>query len=185
MAAPFGDVKMNRSKGNNAIRVHELTWMALLIAFQIVLSKLSIGNNVLRIGFSFIAAGLIGYYFGPYKAAIAGGIADVIQATVFATAGAYFPGFTLSAVLAGAVYGFFLHKRKITLLNVFIPVLLITGIINTFLDTWWITIMYHLNYNAMLLARLPKQAFALVYQTGILYFILKWVSNSRFSKIGR
>ncbi|WP_235700275.1 hypothetical protein [Companilactobacillus paralimentarius] len=49
------------------VSVQGITWMALLIALQMVLSKLSIGSNMLQVGFSFIAVGLLGYYFGPVK----------------------------------------------------------------------------------------------------------------------
>lgn len=186
MAAPWGDVKMNRSKGSTAvISVHELTWMALLIAMQIVLTKFNIGSNMLQVGFSFIAMALIGYYFGPYKAAIAGAVADILGNTVLSTGGGFNIGFTVSAITLGLIYGFMLHNRKVSLLNVFITVLLTTLVVNLFMNTLWIHLQYGTPFMALLVTRGIKEAITLVYQTGILYFILRWISNSRFNRIGR
>ncbi|AKP66952.1 folate family ECF transporter S component [Companilactobacillus ginsenosidimutans] len=176
---------MNRSKGSStAIGVHELTWMALLIAFEMVLSKFSPGTNILKVSFTFIAIGLMGYYFGPYKAAIANAVADLIGNTVFATGGTYFYGFTLSAIITGLIYGYLLHNRKVTVLNVFLAVFLVTVVVNTLMNTLWVSILASAPYNVMLMTRLPKEAIELVYQTGLLYIILKWISKSRFNKIG-
>ncbi|MQS89336.1 folate family ECF transporter S component [Companilactobacillus mishanensis] len=175
---------MNRTK-STSITVHELTWMALLIAMQMVLSKLSVGSGILQVGFSFIAIGLMGYYFGPIKAMFANAAADIIANVLLPTGGGFFWGFTLSALVAGLIYGFMLYNRKVTLLNVFLTVLLITVVINTLMNTFWISMMTHNPFWVMLLTRLPKEGISLIYQTGILYFILKWVSNTRFNKIGR
>ncbi|KRL66444.1 hypothetical protein FC27_GL000586 [Companilactobacillus versmoldensis DSM 14857 = KCTC 3814] len=186
MAAPLGDVKMNRSKeSSTAINVHELTWMALLIALQMVLTKFSIGSNMLKVGFSFIAIALLGYYFGPIKAAMANVIADIITNTVFSTGGTFFFGFTVSAAVAGLIFGFMLHRRKVTVLNVFLTILVFTVVVNVLMNTLWISMMANLPFHVMLMTRLPKEAIALVYQTGILFIILKWISKSRFNRIGR
>lgn len=174
---------MNRSK--EAISVNEMTWMALLIAFEMVLSKLSVGSNMLHVGFGFIGIALLGYYFGPIKAAIANGVADLIGTTILGTGGTFFIGFTVSALTAGLIFGLMLHNRKVTILNVFLAVLFFVVIVNTLMNTLWIGMVANVPFYTMLIPRLPKELISLVYQTGILYIILKWISNSRFSKIGR
>ncbi|KRK79814.1 folate family ECF transporter S component [Companilactobacillus nodensis] len=170
---------------SRVISVHEMTWMALLIAMQMVLSKLSIGSNTLKVGFSFIAIGLMGYYFGPYKAAIANVVADIISNVVMPAPGGFFWGFTFSALVAGLIYGFVLYNHKVTILRTFVAVFLITVIVNTGLNTLWIQMMTNLPYWTLLVPRIVKELFSLVYQTGLLYFVLKWISNSRFNRIGR
>jgi len=175
---------MNNSR-SSAISVQEVTWMALLIALQMVLSKLSVGSNTLKVGFSFIAIGLLGYYFGPIKAAAANVLADIISNVVLSPSGGFFIGFTFSALIAGAIYGFMLYNKKVTILRTFITVLLITVVVNTGMNTLWIHMMTNLPYMTLLIPRLAKEAFSLVYQTGLLYIVLKWIDNSKFSKIGR
>ncbi|APX71080.1 folate family ECF transporter S component [Companilactobacillus allii] len=167
------------------ISVHELTWMALLIAMQMVLSKMSIGSNTLKVGFSFIAIGLMGYYFGPYKAAIANVIADIISNVVMPASTGFFWGFTFSALVAGLIYGFMLYNHKVTIWRVLLTIVLITVVVNTLLNTLWIQMITNLPYMTLLIPRLVKEAFSLVYQTGLLYIILKWISNTRFNRIGR
>ena len=175
---------MNSSK-SSVVSVQEITWMALLIALQMVLSKLSIGSNTLKVGFSFIAIGLLGYYFGPYKAAIANVIADIISNTVMPSSGGFFWGFTFSALVAGVIYGFMLYNHKVTVLRTFLTVLLITVIVNTGLNTLWIHMMTNIPYITLLIPRLAKEAFSLVYQTGLLFIVLRWIDNSKFNKIRR
>ena len=175
---------MNSSK-STVVSVQEVTWMALLIALQMVLSKLSIGSNTLKVGFSFIAIGLLGYYFGPVKAAVANVLADIISNVVLPSAGGFFLGFTFSALIAGVIYGFMLYNHKVTVLRTFLTVLLITIIVNTGMNTLWIHMMTNVPYVALLVPRLAKEAFSLVYQTGLLYIVLKWIDNSKFNKIGQ
>ncbi|MFC6175694.1 folate family ECF transporter S component [Companilactobacillus huachuanensis] len=169
---------------SSVISVQEVTWMALLIALQMVLAKLSFGSNTLKVGFSFIAIGLLGYYFGPFKAAIANVLADVIGTLILPSGGSFFIGFTFSALVAGAIYGFMLYNRKVSVWRTFVTVLLITVIVNTGLNTLWIHMMTNVPYVALLVPRLAKEAFSLVYQTGLLYIVLKWIDNSKFNKIG-
>jgi len=176
---------MNNSSRSRVTNVQEITWMAVLMALQMVLSRLSIGSNTLKVGFSFIAIGLLGYYFGPIKAALANVIVDIISNVVMAPAGGFFWGFTFSALVAGLIYGFMLHNHKVTILRSLITVVLITVIVNTGLNTLWIHMMTQLPYVTLLVPRLVKEAFSLVYQTGLLYIVLKWIDNSKFNKIGR
>ena len=85
---------------------------AALIAAAIVLSRFS-SINVwnLKIGFTFVPVFIAAYLYGPIGGAVVGGIADFIGAILFPI-GAYFPGFTLTCVITGAVYGLLLHKKQ-------------------------------------------------------------------------
>ena len=86
---------------------------AALIAAAIVLSRfLSINAWNLKIGFTFVPVFIAAYLYGPIGGAVVGGIADFIGAILFPI-GAYFPGFTLTCVITGAVYGLLLHKKQI------------------------------------------------------------------------
>ena len=180
----FGEMSIMNSR-STVVSVQEITWMSLLIAMQMVLSKLSIGSNTLKVGFSFIAIGLLGYYFGPFKAAIANVIADVISNVVMPSAGGFFLGFTFSALVAGLIYGFMLYNHKVTVWRNFVTVLLITVVVNTGMNTLWINMMTNIPYVTLLIPRLAKEAFSLVYQTGLLYIVLKWIDNSKFNRIGQ
>lgn len=85
---------------------------ALLVALHTVFAMfLSIQvTDSLRISVSFIANVAAGCLFGPVMGFVCGGIGDIIQFILKPT-GPYFPGWTLSAALAGFIYGVFLYKK--------------------------------------------------------------------------
>ena len=77
---------------------------AILIAMQIVLSKLSIGpDNLVKFSFGFIATMLMGYYLGPWLTGVAMAISDILTNSVFSTGGNFFIGFTFSAIISGII----------------------------------------------------------------------------------
>ncbi|WP_455560085.1 ECF transporter S component, partial [Agathobaculum hominis] len=69
----------------------------------------------LRIGVGFLCNAAIGMLFGPVVGMMAGVCTDVLG--YFAgnlSMGAYFPGYTLTAVVGGLIWGLWLYPRKIT-----------------------------------------------------------------------
>ena len=92
--------------------IHTLVTCALLIALHVVLGRfLSIQTSTVRIGFSFVPLAVSGILFGPLYGAAVGGIADLLGYVVNPM-GAFHPGFTLTNLLAGAVYGLLLHHKE-------------------------------------------------------------------------
>ncbi len=78
----------------------------LLVAVHTVMAVfLSITvTQSLRISISFLANVVTGALFGPIVGMVCGGVGDVVQYLIKPT-GAYFPGFTISAMLSGFIYG--------------------------------------------------------------------------------
>ncbi|WMI81318.1 folate family ECF transporter S component [Anaerotignum sp. MB30-C6] len=134
---------------------HRLVIMALLIAISIILSRfLSIAAWNLKIGFAFVPVALAGILFGPVPAAIVAAVADFLGALLFPL-GQFFPGFTLTALLNGLLYGFFLYK-KADMKNI-IMVALITQIVGSLLmNTLWISMLYGTPFWALLPTRIMQ-----------------------------
>lgn len=83
--------------------------MAMLLALRVVLSVYSLTlTPTLRISVSFLAEVVVAYLFGPVPALTVGAFGDILQFFIKPT-GPYFWGWTLSAGLAGLVYGVFLY----------------------------------------------------------------------------
>lgn len=89
-----------------------LVTAALLVALHTVFAFfLSVQvTDSLRISVSFLVNVVIGSLFGPVMGFVCGGVGDVIQFVLKPT-GPYFMGWTISAALAGLIYGSFFYRR--------------------------------------------------------------------------
>ena len=118
----------------------KVTVTAVLIAMEVVLSRFcSINTVYLKIGFGFVPVAFCAMIYGPLWAAACGAAADFIGAVLFPVA-AYFPGFTLTAALIGAVFGLFLFSEgKIGFWRRIVPACAINCIAFSFgLNSFWI-----------------------------------------------
>lgn len=132
-----------------------LVCCALLIALQVVLSRfLSFQTWNLKIGFSFVPVVLAARLFGPVASMLVYGIGDVVGTFMFPV-GAYFPGFTVSAVLSGLIYGLFLN-RKSSPLRIIGSAVLNQLICSFLLNSLWISIAYGAPFLSQLATRWPQ-----------------------------
>ena len=158
-------IAIKGKKNPKKISTKMLCECALLIALEIVLNRCASFQVLgLKFGLSFIPMALAGMLFGPAWAAVCYGISDVIGALVFPM-GAYFPGFTISVVLMGIVYGIFFYKKdKIRMFpETVIPAVINTCILGLLLNTLWMTILYtSKGFSGWLLYRLPQEAGLLI-----------------------
>ena len=137
--------------------LHTLVMMALLTALEIVLSRfLSLSAWNMKIGFAFVPVAVAAMLLGPLEAGVVGALADLLGALLFPV-GAYFPGFTLTAFLMGAVYGLCLHKKQ-SFPRILLAVALHQLALSLGLNTLWISVLYSSPYGALLLTRLPQCA---------------------------
>lgn len=130
---------------------------ALFIAMEVVLTRfLSIQTPIVRIGFSFIPIALSAIMFGPIFGGVTAALADIIGMMIFPNGGTYFPGFTLSAFLTGAIYGLFLYKKTKSFLRVSLTVIIISLFVNLGLDTLWLWMLLGDGFMAILPPRIIK-----------------------------
>lgn len=171
---------MRQTEKNN-----RLTICALLIAIMVILTQfLSIPTPIIRIGFNFVPLALAGMLFGPVWSTAVAGIADLLGAILFPTGGAYFPGFTITAILTGFVYGIFLYRReggiftgKELSIRIVGAVLVITLILQLGLNTFWISVMIDKGYLALLPPRILKQAIMIPVQFIALHMIANFAQQ--------
>ena len=78
---------------------------AMLLAIIVVLGfyRLQL-TDYIRIGFDSVAKELTGMLFGPVIGCMVGGLSDLISYIV-KPIGGFFPGFTISAMAGGTIYG--------------------------------------------------------------------------------
>ena len=145
--------------------------VGILVAMEIILARFSIHTWNLKIGFSFVPIVVAAIFYGPIAGGLVGAIGDVISAVLFPV-GAYFPGFTLTAFLTGAVFGWFFRKN-VSVLNVVFSVLIVQGVISQVLNTYWISFLYGSPYMPLFMTRLYQTAAKCVIQIAVILILDK------------
>lgn len=155
-----------------------ITFMGMLIALNVLLTHVVpvIQSDIIRISFGFIPLSLSGMLFGPIYGGICGAISDLLG-MVIASKGSYFPGFTLSAFLSGAIYGLFLYKKPKNLARITLAVLCISVFVNLGLNTLWLTILQGQGYLGMLPVRAKQNGIMSLIQIVMIPLIWKLVGK--------
>ncbi len=155
----------------SADSLSRIVYPAFLIALEIVLNRFcSINTMGLKIGFSFVPIIVAARLFGPVTAAVVYGIGDLVGAILFPI-GVYHPGFTVSAVLMGLLWGLFLYSpeggrgiyikwKKIRFFpNVIVPALVNNLVFGLVVNTKWVADLYgSKTYGGWFVYRLPEYA---------------------------
>lgn len=154
---------------------------ALLIALNVAMDLLGLRiviSPTLRIGFGFLCNAAVGMLYGPVVGIMTGMATDVLG--YFAgnfTMGGYFPGYTLTAMLGGLIYGLWLYPKRVTVLRVIGAKVSINLFCNILLNTFWNSVMYGEGFLAILPARVAKNAVLLPLECVLLYFVMKIVQR--------
>ncbi len=155
-----------------------LVTMALLTALEIVLSRfLSIQTQLTKIGFAFVPVVLAAVLLGPLEAGIVAALGDFLGAMLFPT-GPFFPGFTLTAFLMGAVYGLCLYKRA-DFWRILLAVAVHQLLLSLLLNSLWISILYGSPYGPLLVTRLPQCALLAAVQLAVIPLLLRLAPRLR------
>ena len=151
-----------------------LTVAAMLTAIGIILGffKLPI-SQLIEIRFGSLPICMAGMMFGPGVAGVVGALVDIGGYLVKPT-GPFFPGFTLSGIVGGIIFGLMLHGKKITFLRVLMTQIVYTVIVGVIMNSYWLSLLYLKNgYIAAIVARLPKELIMIPVYTVLIYSVLK------------
>lgn len=132
-----------------------ISTVAMMIAVYAVLYSVKIPIAVeSRVSITFLPVMLTAYLLGAAPAMIVGAVGDILSMALFPS-GQYFPGFTLSAMLGGCIYGLVLYQRKGDIrLRVAVAVLLVVLLINCGLNTLWLSVLYKKAFLVFLVSRI-------------------------------
>ena len=155
------------------------TAAAMLLAITVVLGfyRLQITEFV-RIGFDSVAKELTGMVFGPVVGCLVGGLSDLIS-YVIKPIGGFFPGFTISAMAGGLIYGIVLYKKPLSLMRVIAANSIVTVAVNLLLNTYWLTLLYGDALVALLPARAVKQLVMLPIDVILFYVTARVLSKAK------
>ncbi|KRN04218.1 integral membrane protein [Holzapfeliella floricola DSM 23037 = JCM 16512] len=160
-----------------------------MIAISIILQTIKVGDPaVVQVGLGFLGTALMGRFFGVLWAGIGAGLADVLNSIIIGVPGGFYPGFTISAIAGGIIYGTFLYNQNFAgdwkkVWRIVVSVLLITIIVNTGLNTLWMTLKSGADFNHLLIQRLPKQVTVPWVQMIILYLTMVALDRVKIESI--
>lgn len=126
--------------------IHSLTAVAMLLALRVVLGMFAnatlpfFGNNV-KLSGAFLPIAVAGSMFGPVAGAVVGAFGDIISFIIVPTGSPYFPGFTISGLLTGLIYGFAFYKNKVTVPRTIIAWAVNMILVETFLAAFWLYVL--------------------------------------------
>ncbi len=162
---------------------------AMLLALSVVLGYFAnisisfLGTNTIKIGFNVVPIVIAAMLYGPVTAGIIGGLSDIIG-YILAPMGGYIPGFTISMILVGIVYGIAFYKEDVRLPRIIITEFIVTIFINILLGVTWFVVFYGMPYDKALTVRGIKEIFDLPLSIVINFFAFRFISKiPEFKKI--
>ncbi len=153
------------------IRVLAGTGMLSAIAIVLGFFKIPL-TQLVELRFSSLPVAAAGYLFGPVCAGAVGFVADVGGYLVRPT-GPFFPGFTITSIVSGIIFGCILHGHKPSLRRILAAQILYTLICGILLNSLWLTILYGRGFIAVLSARLVKELIMIPVNTAMLAVLME------------
>lgn len=163
-----------------------LVLTAMFIAMNITLDLLKLRIDIPgfpRVGVGFLTNASIGMLFGPAVCMMMGFCTDVLGFMLNpGTGGGYFPGYTLTAMVAGVIWGVCLYRPggkpegKLSFpLRTLAARVLVTLVCNVFMNTLWLAVQGGKGLWVTLIGRLPTQLALLPMQYLLLLLVLPFV----------
>ncbi len=155
--------------------LRKVVFAALVIAMRVALAGIFIpvGPN-LRIYFHFFVTAFGGLVCGPVMALAIGFGADILGVLLFPS-GAFFFGYTVSAMVGAFVYGIFLYKRPISMVRLALCKAVVSLGVNVALGSLWSAILYSKGYYYYFVQSVTKNILLLPVEVGVLYLFFKLI----------
>lgn len=133
----------------NKLKTEYIAISAICVAIQIILSRfLAIQTSFFKLGFQLLPIIFVAIYLGCKYSIMVSVISDILGAYLFPK-GQYFIGFTITALVAGIIFGILLYKCE-NIYKVVIAVVLYTLICSLFLNTMWISYLNNISFAKVL-----------------------------------
>lgn len=155
--------------------VRVLAFSGLVCAMAIVLESFPVYllGQSLKIYFSFLAVGLGCACYGPAVGMAAGAVIDTVGFLLAGYGEPYFPGFLVTAVLSGLIYGVLLYRRKVTIPRLIALRLLINYGSNVLLGSVWKAMLYGKGYLYYVSTGLVKNTVMLPIEVFLMWVVLR------------
>ncbi|MEE0800106.1 MAG: folate family ECF transporter S component [Gemmiger sp.] len=163
-----------RTAADELKNVRVLAFSGLICAFAIILESFPIYlmGHSLKILFSFLVVGLGCACYGPVVGMAAGAVIDTVGFLLAGYGEPYFPGYLITAMLSGLIYGVMLYRRRPTVLRLIITRLLIDFGSNVLLGSVWKAMLYGKGYLYYLTTGIVKNTILLPLEVVLMWLVL-------------
>ena len=164
------------------VELRDLVLLGIIVAMKIILSRFTVGTNIVHVSLGFIGIAMLGYLFGPVWGSVGGGIGDLVSSALFGNQGGFFLGFTLSAMVGPFIYGLVFYQKPVKIWRIILATLLVTVVVNIGLNTLWVHLLYGMDFRVALIQRIPKEAITPWLEMIISYFVLNAISRVKIKR---
>ena len=163
-----------------------IVFLGLMIALNVALTEVAKLFQLIplltyiRPSLAFIPIAASAAMYGPLWAGAAAAAADVISYFLFPSGGPYFPGFTLSAFLAGIILGILIYRHKPSVFRALAACVLSIAIVDVALNTLWLHYFFVPgSLTALLLPRLIKSLIFAPFEVAITFALWIFVEKMK------
>ncbi|MBQ7751804.1 MAG: folate family ECF transporter S component [Clostridia bacterium] len=174
---------LDSAKSIKNLRVLCATALLSAIYVAIYAVKIPLGDQ-LRITFTFVPVALAGWLFGIVPAVIVGALGDFLGCYIFPQ-GAYFWGFTVTAVLTGVIFGLCLYKKdgKKLFWYVALSKFLVSLLLNVGLNSYWATLFVPKSFFVIMWSKVLKNALMLPIEIIVLFAVIEGLKRAGVQKM--
>lgn len=127
--------------------VYSLSALGMLLALRVILgifanSTMALFGNTVKISLNFLPIAVAAVMFGPVGAGIIGALGDVLSFFLNSAGASYFPGFTINGIITGMIFGIFLYKNNVKILNIIIAWLINAVLVEIAMSGYWLYFIY-------------------------------------------
>lgn len=152
--------------------IRKIVVLGLLIAIQVILSRfLSINAWNVKIGLGFVPIVIAAILYGPLLAGITYALSDILGAILFPI-GPYFPGFTVTALMSGILFGLLLHKTQ-SFGRILSTVLINQLVLGLVVNTFWISLLNGVPFSGLVVTRIVQCIIMLVVEFSVITLLLQ------------
>lgn len=171
-------IKMFKESAKELQNVRCITLIAMFGAIATVLSSLRISiGDLIKISLVFLPNNIVYYLFGPVVGALYAGTMDILTYFI-KPEGGFFPGFTLSSIVTGLIYGVILYKKPIKFSRIFISNLIQILVVSIVMNNLWLSMMNGNPFLVNLAARALKSVIMIPVQSIIMFSVMKGMEAS-------
>lgn len=165
--------------------LRNLTLGGLVVAMAIILESFPVylAGPSLKIIFSYLVISMGCRVYGPVVGMMVGAVTDTLSFALAGYGEPYFPGYMLTAMLSGLIYGVFLYRQKLTWLRLIAVRLVINYGSNVLLGSVWKAMLYGKGYLYYFTTGLVKNTMLLPVEVLLMMLVLT-AAQRAFARIG-